>query len=212
MLPTRHFLAFLLTVTVLILIPGPSVLFIVGRGVAGGRRAALATVVGNSCGLAVQLIAVALGIGAIVARSETVFSALKLVGASYLVLLGLRNIRDRKALGTLSALRVEPKRLGRIIGEGFFVGATNPKGVIIFTAVLPQFIERSRGDVQAQLLLLGAISIAIGLLSDGAWAIASGTARTWLGRSQRRLEQLSVAGGMTLIGLGAALAVTGRRQ
>jgi threonine/homoserine/homoserine lactone efflux protein len=158
------------------------------------------------------LIAVALGIGAIVARSETVFSALKLVGASYLVLLGLRNIRDRKALGTLSALRVEPKRLGRIIGEGFFVGATNPKGVIIFTAVLPQFIERSRGDVQAQLLLLGAISIAIGLLSDGAWAIASGTARTWLGRSQRRLEQLSVAGGMTLIGLGAALAVTGRRQ
>jgi threonine/homoserine/homoserine lactone efflux protein len=169
-------------------------------------------VVGNSCGLAVQLIAVALGIGAIVARSETVFSALKLVGASYLVLLGLRNIRDRKALGTLSALRVEPKRLGRIIGEGFFVGATNPKGVIIFTAVLPQFIERSRGDVQAQLLLLGAISIAIGLLSDGAWAIASGTARTWLGRSQRRLEQLSVAGGMTLIGLGAALAVTGRRQ
>ena len=101
---------------------------------------------------------------------------------------------------------------GRIIGEGFFVGATNPKGVIIFTAVLPQFIERSRGDVQAQLLLLGAISIAIGLLSDGAWAIASGTARTWLGRSQRRLEQLSVAGGMTLIGLGAALAVTGRRQ
>jgi threonine/homoserine/homoserine lactone efflux protein len=212
MLPTRHFLAFLLTVTVLILIPGPSVLFIVGRGVALGRRAALATVVGNSCGLAVQLIAVALGIGAIVARSETVFSALKLVGASYLVLLGLRNIRDRKALGTLSALRVEPKRLGRIIGEGFFVGATNPKGVIIFTAVLPQFIERSRGDVQAQLLLLGAISIAIGLLSDGAWAIASGTARTWLGRSQRRLEQLSVAGGMTLIGLGAALAVTGRRQ
>jgi threonine/homoserine/homoserine lactone efflux protein len=212
MLPTRHFLAFLLTVTVLILIPGPSVLFIVGRGVAGGRRAARATVVGNSCGLAVQLIAVALGIGAIVARSETVFSALKLVGASYLVLLGLRNIRDRKALGTLSALRVEPKRLGRIIGEGFFVGATNPKGVIIFTAVLPQFIERSRGDVQAQLLLLGAISIAIGLLSDGAWAIASGTARTWLGRSQRRLEQLSVAGGMTLIGLGAALAVTGRRQ
>ena len=212
MLPTRHFLAFLLTVTVLILIPGPSVLFIVGRGVALGRRAALATVVGNSCGLAVQLIAVALGIGAIVARSETVFSALKLVGASYLVLLGLRNIRDRKALGTLSALRVEPKRLGRIIGEGFFVGATNPKGVIIFTAVLPQFIERSRGDVQAQLLLLGAISIAIGLLSDGAWAIASGTARTWLGRSQRRLEQLSVAGGMTLIGLGAALAVTGRRH
>jgi threonine/homoserine/homoserine lactone efflux protein len=160
------------------MIPGPSVLFVVGRGVALGRRAALLTVAGNSCGLAVQLIAVALGVGAIVARSDAVFTTLKLLGALYLVFLGIRNIRDRKALGTLATSQVEPKRLRRIVREGFIVGATNPKGVLIFTAILPQFIERSRGGVQVQ----------------------------------RRLEQLSTAGGLTLIGLGVALALTGRKQ
>ncbi|MEA2197341.1 MAG: hypothetical protein QOJ25_1392 [Solirubrobacteraceae bacterium] len=211
MLPTDHFLAFLVAVTVLIMIPGPSVLFVVGRGVALGRRAALLTVVGNSCGLAVQLIAVALGVGAIVARSDAVFTTLKLVGALYLVLLGLRNIRDRKALGALVSSGVQPKRVRRIVREGFIVGVTNPKGVLIFTAILPQFIERGRGGVQVQLLLLGAISVAIGFVSDGVWAIASGSARAWLGRSKGRLEQLSAAGGLTLIGLGAALALTGRR-
>jgi threonine/homoserine/homoserine lactone efflux protein len=212
MLPTDHFLTFLLTVAVLIMIPGPSVLFVVGRGVALGRRAALLTVAGNSCGLAVQLIAVALGVGAIVARSDAVFTTLKLLGALYLVFLGIRNIRDRKALGTLVSSQVEPKRLRRIVREGFIVGATNPKGVLIFTAILPQFIERSRGSVQVQLLLLGAISVAMGLISDGVWGIAAGSARAWLGRSQGRLEQLSTAGGLTLIGLGAALALTGRKQ
>jgi threonine/homoserine/homoserine lactone efflux protein len=211
-LPTHHFLAFFITISVLILIPGPSVLFVIGRGVALGRRAALLTVVGNSGGLAIQLIAVALGVGAIVARSEAVFTTLKLVGAAYLVLLGIRNIRERKALSAVVSSAVEPKRTRRIVREGFFVGATNPKGLVIFTAVLPQFIERSAGGVQTQLLLLGAISIAIGLVSDGAWGIASGSARAWLGRSPRRLEQLSATGGLTLIGLGAALAVTGRRQ
>jgi threonine/homoserine/homoserine lactone efflux protein len=211
MLPTQHFLAFFVTVAVLILIPGPSVLFIVGRGVALGRRAALITVVGNSCGLAAQLVAVAFGIGAIVARSDAVFTTLKLLGAAYLVFLGVRNLRERKALGAVIATHVEPKRARRIVREGFFVGVTNPKGVLIFTAVLPQFIERSHGGVQTQLLLLGAVAVAMGFVSDGVWGIAAGSARAWLGRSQRRLEHLSAAGGITLIGLGAALALTGRK-
>jgi threonine/homoserine/homoserine lactone efflux protein len=212
MLPTDHFVTFFFTVAVLIMIPGPSVLFVVGRGVALGRRAALLTVAGNSCGLAVQLIAVAVGVGAIVARSDAVFTTLKLLGALYLVFLGVRNIRDRKALSVLVASQVEPKRLRRIVREGFIVGATNPKGIIIFTAILPQFIERGRGGVQVQLLLLGAIAVAMGLISDAIWGIAAGSARAWLGRSHGRLEQLSTAGGLTLIGLGTALALTGRKQ
>jgi threonine/homoserine/homoserine lactone efflux protein len=214
MLPTRHLIEFLLTVYVLILIPGPSVLFVVSRGVALGRRAALATVLGNASGFALQLALVSVGVGSLVARSDAVFTTLKLCGAAYLVFLGVRNIRDRKALATLfaPAARVEPKSLARIIREGFFVGATNPKGVIIFTAVLPQFIDRSQGHVTVQLALLGAICIAIALLSDGAWAIASGTARHWLGRSSRRLETMTAAGGATLIALGVGLAVTGRRS
>jgi threonine/homoserine/homoserine lactone efflux protein len=214
MLPTHHLAAFLLTVYVLILIPGPSVLFVISRGVALGRRAALATVVGNASGFALQLVLVAIGVGSLVARSDAVFTALKLLGAAYLVFLGIRNIRDRKQLAALfaPATAAEPKPLRRIVREGFFVGATNPKGVIIFTAVLPQFIDRSSGHVTLQLLTLGAICIAIALLSDGTWAMVSGTARSWLGRSSRRLELMTGAGGATLIALGFGLALTSRRS
>jgi threonine/homoserine/homoserine lactone efflux protein len=213
MLPTKHLLEFLVTVYVLILIPGPSVLFVVSRGVAMGRRAALATVAGNATGFALQLLLVSLGVGTIVARSDAVFTTLKLLGAAYLVLLGVRNIRDRKALAEIfGGTEVRPKSLRSIVREGFFVGATNPKGIIIFTAVLPQFIDRSQGHVTVQLALLGTICIVIALLSDGVWAIASGTARQWLGSSPRRLERLSATGGVTLIGLGVGLAVTGRKS
>jgi threonine/homoserine/homoserine lactone efflux protein len=212
-LPTRHLLEFLVTVYVLILIPGPSVLFVVSRGVALGRRAALATVLGNASGFALQLALVAVGVGSIVARSDAVFTALKLVGAAYLVLLGVRNIRDRKALAhVLLPSESDPKRVRTIVREGFFVGATNPKGVIIFTAVLPQFIDRAQGGATLQLLLLGGICIVIALFSDGLWAIASGTARQWLSGSSRRLEWMSASGGAMLIALGVGLAVTGRKD
>jgi threonine/homoserine/homoserine lactone efflux protein len=214
MLPTHHLLAFLLTIYVLILIPGPSVLFVVSRGVALGRRAALATVAGNALGLVFQGTLVTIGIGSIVASSDAVFTALKLIGAAYLVFLGIRNIRERKALAEVFSPRAAtaPKSLRRIVREGFFVGATNPKGVLIFTAVLPQFIDRSQGHDTLQLATLGAICVVIALLSDGAWAIASGTARQWLGRSSRRLETMSGIGGAMLVALGVGLAVTGRRS
>jgi threonine/homoserine/homoserine lactone efflux protein len=211
-MPTDHLPAFLLTVYVLILIPGPSVLFVVSRGVALGRRAALATVLGNATGFAFQLTLVVIGIGSILARSDAVFTALKLIGAGYLIVLGIRSIRDRKALaGVLAGTAVAPRSGARILREGFVVGATNPKGLIIFTAVLPQFIDRSQGHQTLQLATLGLLCVAIALLSDGAWAIASGTARQWLGRSPRRLERLSAGGGLTLIALGAGLALTGRK-
>ena len=213
MIATRHLLEFLVTVYVLILIPGPSVLFVISRGVSLGRRAALATVVGNASGFALQLALVSIGLGAIVARSDAVFTTLKLVGAAYLVYLGVRNIRDRKQLAAIfGAAPVAPKRLRRIVREGFVVGSTNPKGIIIFTAVLPQFIDRSQGHTTLQLASLGAICIVIALLSDGIWALASGTARHWLGSSPRRLERMSATGGVMLVGLGIGLAVTGRAK
>jgi threonine/homoserine/homoserine lactone efflux protein len=212
MLPTHHLAAFLVTVYVVILIPGPSVLFIVSRGIALGRRAALATVLGNASGFATQLVLVSLGLGAIIARSDTVFVILKLLGAAYLVYLGVHNIRDRKALaGLLRVRESEPKPLRRIVREGYIVGVTNPKGLIIFTAILPAFIERSRGHTTLQLLTLGAICIGLAVLSDGAWGLGSGTARAWLGRSPKRLERLSATGGVMLVGLGVGLAVTGRQ-
>ena len=213
MVPTDHLAAFLLTIYILIVIPGPSVLFTISRGVALGRRAALATVLGNTSGLVAQLLLVAVGLGAILARSETVYTVVKLVGAAYLVLLGIRSIRERKHLaGVLTSGTVAPRSLGRTIREGFVVGLTNPKGVLIFTAVLPQFIDHTRGHYTLQLLSLGLLCAVIALLSDSTWALASGSARAWLGRSPERLQRLSVGGGISLIALGCGLALTGRRN
>jgi threonine/homoserine/homoserine lactone efflux protein len=213
MLPTHHLPAFVLTVYVLILIPGPSVLFVISRGVALGRRAALATVLGNTAGLALQLLLVCVGLGSLLARSDAVFTTLKLIGAAYLIVLGIRTIRARgKLASALTAMDLEPRRSTRIIREGFAVGATNPKGLLIFTAVLPQFIEPARGHTTLQLASLGLICCVVAILSDGTWALASGTAREWLGRSPRRLRAMSAGGGATMIALGAALALTGRRR
>ena len=212
MLATNRLAAFLITVYVLILIPGPSVLFVVSRGVSLGRRAALATVVGNVCGLLTQLLLVVIGLGSLLAGSQTVFTVLKLIGAAYLVFLGVRSIRDRRKLADAlgSAAAVTPRGISTILREGYVVGATNPKGLIIFTAVLPQFIDRSAGHPTLQLATMGVICAVIAMLSDGTWALASGTARNWLGRSPRRLEMLSAGGGLTLIALGVGLALTGR--
>ena len=211
-LPSDHLLGFLLTVYILILIPGPSVLFVISRGVALGRRSALATAVGNELGLALQLMLVAVGVGSILARSDAVYTTVKLIGAAYLIVLGVRSIRDRRDLAAaLDSTAVAPRSLARTLREGFFVGATNPKGVLIFTAVLPQFIDRSRGHATLQLISLGLICVLVAMLSDGVWALASGTARQWLSSSPRRLERLSAGGGLTLIALGAGLALTGRK-
>lgn len=212
MVPTDHLVELVLAVYVIILIPGPSVLFVVSRGFALGRRAALATVLGNTAGFLFQLVVVCVGLGSVLARSETIFTAVKLAGAAYLVFLGVRTIRERRALsGTLGSLRIEPRPTRRIVREGFTVGATNPKGILVYTALLPQFVEPSRGHVTLQLASLGLICVLIGLLSDSAWAVASGTAREWLGRSSRRLEWMSAAGGVTMIAVGGVLALSGRR-
>jgi threonine/homoserine/homoserine lactone efflux protein len=212
MLPAHHLAAFFVTVYVVILIPGPSALFIIGRGIALGRRAALATALGNSAGFMVLLALVSLGLGAVIERSDAVFVALKLAGAAYLVYLGIHNIRERRALaGLLRVGRQTPKPLARIIREGFVVGVTNPKGLIIFTAILPQFIDRAEGHATLQLLTLGALCVGLALISDSAWGLGAGSARVWLGRSPKRLERLSATGGVMLVGLGVGLAATGRQ-
>jgi threonine/homoserine/homoserine lactone efflux protein len=208
---THNLPEFLLTVFFLIVVPGPSVLFVISRALALGRRAALLTVIGNAMGLAVQVAMVALGVGALVAESNTLFTLIKLAGAGYLIFLGVRVIRNRGDLAAMIDAAVAPRPGRRIVREGFLVGATNPKGVIIFTAVLPQFVSRS-GDVPLQLFFLGAICLVIAVLSDGAWALVSGTARAWLGRSPRRLAAVGGASGLVMVGLGLRLAVSGRND
>jgi threonine/homoserine/homoserine lactone efflux protein len=207
-----HLLAYLITILVLVVIPGPSVLFVVSRGVALGRRAALATVVGSTAGIAVLTVVVALGLGSIVEESLAVFTVIKFAGAAYMVYLGVRMFRDRDELARVVDAAIVPRGTRRMLREGFVVGVTNPKALILQTAVLPQFVDPKAGSVQLQLLALGGILLLVGFCTDGVWALAAGTARVWISRSPRRLELIGGAGGLVLIGLGLRLAVTGRKD
>ena len=203
-------LAFAVAAFVLIIIPGPSVLFVVSRGVALGRRAALLSVLGNEAGLLVHVVAVAVGLGAVVERSAAVFTVLKLAGAAYLVYLGVKAIRTRRSLrGVLDAATL-PKRGRRLFGEGFLVGVGNPKVIIFLAAILPQFVDRNGGPAGLQMLVLGMLFIVIALICDSVWATAAGSARNAIASSPRGLERMGAAGGVVMIGLGLRLALVGR--
>jgi threonine/homoserine/homoserine lactone efflux protein len=204
-------LAFGLASLLIIVIPGPSVLFVVGRALAYGRRTALVSVVGNEVGALVVVCAVAFGVGAIVERSVLVFTVVKLCGAAYLVFLGIRALMRGGAHAGLAG--DQPGRGGWRAGlDGFLVGVANPKTVVFFAAVLPQFIDRDRGGVPGQMLVLGLIFVLIALVCDSAWSLAASGARAWFGRSPRRLRIVGGAGGLSMIGLGLGIAVTGRKD
>lgn len=210
MIPGDHLLAFALIAFVLIIVPGPNVLFVISRSLMLGRTAGVGTALGGQLGVYVQVAAVAFGVGAVVERSVVVFTVLKLAGAAYLVYLGVQALRHRSSLATALGARTEPKTIRRILRDGFFVGLTNPKAIVFFVAVLPQFVDRSAGHVPAQMLLLGAIFMAIAVVCDSTWALAAGTARAWLARSPRRMEIIGGTGGLVMIGIGASLALSGR--
>ena len=211
MISSDHLLGYALASFVLIVIPGPSVLFVVGRALAYGRRTALATVCGNAAGNYVVAACVAFGIGTLVERSVAVFTVVKLAGALYLVWLGIQAIRRRKALATAFAGVTEARGDRRAAREGFLVGVTNPKALILFGAVLPQFVDRAAGHVPVQMLLLSLVSITIGLVSDSSWGVGASFVRSWFARSDRRFELVGGAGGLAMIGVGLTVAVTGRQ-
>jgi threonine/homoserine/homoserine lactone efflux protein len=205
-------LTFGLAALILIAIPGPSVVFVIGRALTYGRGVALASVVGNSLGLLTIVFLVALGLGVIVQESIVVFTVLKLSGAAYLVWLGIDGVRRRKEFLDSdegeSTARAQMTWL-RAIRQGYVVGASNPKGFLILAAVLPQFVDRHEGHVQLQMLLLGLLAFTIGLISDSIWAVIASQLREWFNNSPRRGEAMGAAGGISMIGLGVALAVTG---
>ncbi|AZS44383.1 Leucine efflux protein [Microbacterium oleivorans] len=210
MIPIENLVAFALASMVIIVIPGPGVLFVIGRSIALGRRAGVLSVLGNSLGNIPALLLVAFGVGAIVASSVIAFTAIKVVGAIYLVYLGVQAIRHRKRRADQGG--GAPASVTTLLRQGFIVGMTNPKTIAFFVAVLPQFVARDAGPIWVQLLILGLVFQAIALVCDSTWAVAAGTARTWFGRSPRRLATLSGAGGFLMIGLGGALALTGAKS
>lgn len=168
--------------------------------------------VGNACGVYVQVLGVAFGIGALVERSVATFTAIKFAGAAYLVWLGVRAFRHRGDLAAALDAPIAPKSLRRLAREGFIVGLANPKSTVFFAAVLPQFVDGEAGQVPGQLLALGAIFFLIALICDSAWAILAGTIRAWLLRTPRRLSAVGGAGGLTMIALDTSLAVSGRND
>ena len=121
-------------------------------------------------------------------------------------------MRHRRSLSAALDAPVVAQNARRMLRDGFIVGVSNPKSIVFFAAVLPQFADRSAGHVPVQLLLLGAVFMAIAVISDSIWAIAAGTARTWFARSPRRLEMIGGTGGLVMIGIGASLALTGRKD
>jgi threonine/homoserine/homoserine lactone efflux protein len=208
-----QFLAFGLAAFILIAIPGPSVVFTIGRALAYGRAVALATVVGNTLGLLTVVVLVAFGLGVIVEESIVVFTILKFAGAAYLVWLGVQAIRHRKAFSVRNAgADVPVLTWPKVIRQGYIVGVSNPKAFMIIGAVLPQFVYRGNGHIQAQMLLLGLIAATIGLLSDSLWAVIASQLRTWFNASPKRGEAMGAVGGTSMIGLGVGLAVSGNHH
>jgi threonine/homoserine/homoserine lactone efflux protein len=202
--------AFAVASFILIVIPGPGVIFVVGRALAHGRRAALASALGNAAGNELVAVCVALGIGTIVERSEIVFTVLKLAGAAYLIWLGIQAFRRRHSLAGALGAAAGPRGSLPAVRQGFLVGATNPKSVILFAAILSQFVDRPAGHVPVQMLILSAVSVVIGLASDTCWGLAAGTVRSWFARSPRRLGLVGGVGGLAMIGLGVTVALAGR--
>jgi threonine/homoserine/homoserine lactone efflux protein len=206
-----HVTAFALTALVIILIPGPSVMFVVARALAYGRKAAALTVLGNTLGEYLQVIAVAFGIGALAERSVAVLTGLKFFGAAYLVYLGVKTIRDRRSLLTMLQPAETPSQR-RFLLQGFIVGATNPKTVVFLVAILPLFVDRADGSLSDQILVLGLVFSVIALVCDNAWGLFAGTIRAWFAKSPKRIELIGGIGGMAIIAVGVRLALTGRKD
>jgi threonine/homoserine/homoserine lactone efflux protein len=211
-LPPERLLAFATTAFVVIVIPGPSVLFVVSRALASGRRVAVASVLGNAVGEYVQVIAVAFGIGALVEQSVTAFTVLKLVGGCYLIYLGARTFVRRRSLAEALAVPLGSRSDQTSFAEGFTVGATNPKTVVFLAAILPQFVSRASGHVAGQILLLGLVFATIAVISDTLWVLVAGAFRTWFARSPRRLELVGGVGGLGIAAVGAGFLISGRKD
>lgn len=212
---TAQFAAFCLASLLFIQVPGPSLLFTIGRALTVGRTDALLSVVGNALGLIGQVIGVALGLGALVAASAEAYTALKLLGAAYVVWLGVQAVRHRGDARLALEADLSTAQLAsnywRSVRIGFTVGLTNPKTIVFFAAFLPQFAD-SGAPATPQLLLLGLIFGVLAVASDSVWALAASKARDWFARKPARLDTLGTTGGVMMIGLGAGLAVSGGTQ
>ena len=194
---------YLIATVLIILAPGPSVLFTIARAIAWGRLAAIATVIGNAFGMFLVSVLVAFGLGPLLQSSKLFYNGIQWAGGTYLIYLGY---------AAIAASRVDAQGMQKTEGSkpsfftslknGFWVGVLNPKSIVFFAAILPQFVDQEKSNVTAQLLLLGAIFAAIAMISDGSYGLLAGTVRSWLAGDVKRLIFMRRFGGVVMIGLG----------
>lgn len=201
---TSQWIAFLVASFLFIQLPGPSLLFTIGRALSVGRRDALLSVAGNGLGLTLQAVLIAVGLDAVVSASSAAYAVVKVVGATYVIWLGIQAIRHRAQARTAIGA---PPRGGRAkaLRTGLLVGVTNPKTLVFFVAFLPQFVDVGSGRVGLQMMLLGAVFGAMAICSDGVWALVAAKARDWFANKPQRLDRLGMTGGVMMVVLGAAM-------
>jgi len=173
---------FAVAATLLLLTPGPAVLYVVARSVEQGRIAGLASVFGITTGTLVHVLASTLGLSALLASSALAFALVKYAGAGYLIYMGVRRILTKNGTQA-SPLKLPRRSLGRLYRDGFIVNVLNPKTALFFLAFLPQFVDPARGAVPMQIAFLGLLFTLMGLTSDGLYALVAGTAGRWVKRN-----------------------------
>lgn len=201
---SSQWLVFVIASILFIQVPGPSLLFTIGRALTVGRREALLSVVGNGVGVMTQVLLVAVGLGALVATSATVYTGIKVIGAVYVIWLGVQSIRHRDEARRALGSQVVAQR-GQALRIGAIVGVTNPKTILFFVALLPQFTAPAAGHIGTQMAILGLAFVVMAICSDTVWALVAGKAREWFARDPQRLDKLSSAGGAMMVGLGVVL-------
>jgi threonine/homoserine/homoserine lactone efflux protein len=202
---------FAVAAILLLVIPGPAVLYVVARSVEQGRIAGLASVCGIATGTLVHVLAAALGLSALLASSALAFAVVKYAGAVYLIYIGVRRLKAADA--PAAKMELPPRSLGRLYRDGFVVNLLNPKTALFFLAFLPQFVDPSRGAMAGQIVFLGLLFTLMGMTSDALYAVAAGTAGRWVKRNRRYLRWERYLTGGVFIGLGltAALVDNGRK-
>jgi threonine/homoserine/homoserine lactone efflux protein len=202
---------FVVAALVLLVVPGPAVLYIVARSVAQGRTAGFVSDLGIHSATLIHVAAAALGLSALLASSAIAFSVVKYAGAAYLVWLGLRKIFSREEAPDV-AVAVKARSYARLFRDGFVVNLLNPKTALFFLAFLPQFVEVERGHVAMQVAFLGILFTLLGFVSDGCYAFAAGTLGDRLRRSGTYLRFERYVSGLLFIGLGLSAALAGNNR
>jgi threonine/homoserine/homoserine lactone efflux protein len=209
--PANDLLLFSTAALILLVIPGPSVLYVVARSLDQGRKAGLASTSGISTGTLAHVVAATLGLSALLLSSATAYSVVKYAGAVYLFYLGIKKFRERPIIDT-EETQIQALPLRRVYAQGVLVEALNPKTALFFFAFLPQFVNPARGQVSLQFLTLGMLFTLLGFASDSIWALTAGSAAGWLRRNQSFSRNQRYISGTVYLGLGVATAVSGSRH